>query len=75
MVIIEALGNFGPAAKNAVPWLNDFLRPGLNSLIDAKPNDAIMFEWMYTIKALGKIGMNAQSVLVVEQFLPEAVQT
>ena len=68
--LFEALGNVGPGAKAAIPVLNSYLNPksvlrAENRSVNRSEHEAMA----RAIEALGKIGMNSESIPVLEQFL------
>lgn len=69
LIIIEALGNAGPAAVNAIPWLIGFISVEVDPADLTAPKSFLSVELRFAIEALGKIGMNAQSVQAVEKYL------
>lgn len=69
-MLFEALGNVGPGAKAAIPVLNSYLNP--KSVLGAENRSVNRAEhetMARAIEAIGKIGMNADSIPALERFL------
>ncbi len=66
-LFFDELGKFGPAANDAIPFLNEFLSVDLSG--NKIRLSLTVDETAKAIDALGRIGMNAESVQTVEAWL------